>query len=107
MAGRYVKSQGLPGEHIQRLCGLSQATYSRSLQAYRTRGLGQRKKVRVSSRKSTLQAYRGTLEAYVVAPPPATVAAAQAPIATRTGLQRGPTQVRQCLHALGMQPRHV
>jgi transposase len=103
----YWKSQGLPGEHIQRLCGLSKATYYRYLQEYRPGGLVQLTKVRVSSRKSTLQAYRGTLEAYWVAHPPATVAAAHATIATLTGIQRGPTQVRQFLHALGMKPRTV
>ena len=103
----YLKSQGLPGEHIQRLCTLSKATYYRYLQEYRTGGLAQLKEVSVSSRKSELAAYRGTLEAYLLAHPPATVAEAQAKITALTGIQRGPTQVRRFLHTLGMKPRQV
>jgi transposase len=103
----YLKSQGLPGEQIQRLCAISKATYYRYLQEYRTGGLGQLKEVSVSSRKSELAEYRGTLEAYLIAHPPATVAEAQAKIAALTGIQRGPTQVRQFLHTLGMKPRKV
>lgn len=107
MEGLYLKSQGLPGEQIQRLCAISKATYYRYLQEYRTGGLAQLKAVSVASRESALQAYRGTLEAYLVAHPPATVAEAQAKIAAWTGIQRGPTQVRQFLHTLGMKPRTV
>jgi transposase len=39
--------------------------------------------------------------------PPASVAEAAARIADLTGLQRGPTQVRQFLKSLGMKPRKV
>jgi transposase len=107
LAVLYVKSQKLSGDQIQRLCAIAKATSYRYLQEYRTGGLAKRKESTVSPRASDLQAYRGTLEASLVAHPPATVAEAQAQIADRTGMARGPTQVRQFLHALGMKPRKV
>lgn len=107
MEALYLKSQGLSGAEIQRLCAISKATYSRYLQEYRTGGLEQLKALTFSPRAGALQEYRGTLEAYLVAHPPATVAEAQATIAALTGIQRGPTQVRRFLHALGMKPRKV
>ena len=107
MEALYLQRQGLSGETLQRLCALSQATSYRYLQEYRTGGLEQRKALTVSPREHALHASRGTLEAYLTAHPPATVAEAQAKIAERTGVRRGPTQVRQFLHALGMQPRKV
>jgi len=107
MEGLYLKSQGLVGEHIQRLCAISKAIYYRYLEEYRTGGLARLKESPVSPRERALQAYRGTLEAYFLAHPPATVAEAQAKLAELTGITRGPTQVRQFLHALGMTPRKV
>ena len=98
---------GLAGDHIQRLCAISKATYYRYLAEYRRGGLAQLKEVPGSARESVLQEYRGTLEAYFLAHPPATVAEAQAKLAELTGITRGPTQVRQFLHALGMKPRKV
>jgi transposase len=103
----YLKSQGLPGEQIQRLCAISKATYYRYLEAYRTGGLAHLKEVSIAPRESVLHEYRGTLEAYLLAHPPATVAEASATITALTGIERGPTQVRQFLHALGMKPRKV
>lgn len=103
----YLKSQDLAGEHIQRLCTISKATSYRYLAEYRRGGLAQLKAVPVSPRKSVLHEYRGTLEAYFLAHPPATVAEAQAKMAELTGITRGPTQVRQFLHALGMTSRKV
>jgi transposase len=103
----YLKSQGLPSAQIQRLCAISKATYYRYLEEYRTGGLARLKEIPVSPRESALQEYRGTLEAYFLAHPPATVAEAQAKMAALTGITRGPTQVRQFLHGLGMKPRKV
>ena len=103
----YLKSQGLAGAHIQRLCAISKATYYRYLEAYRRGGLAQLQEVPVSARESILQEDRGTREAYFLAHPPATVAEAQAKMAAVTGITRGPTQMRQFLHSLGMKPRKV
>ena len=107
MEGLYLKSQGLPSIQMQRLCAISKATYYRYLEEYRTGGLARLKEIPVSPRASTLQEDRGTLEAYLLAHPPSPVAEAQAQIAALTGITRGPTQVRQFLHSLGMQPRKV
>jgi transposase len=107
MEGLYLNSQGLPSGQIQQLCAISKATYYRYLATYRTGGLVQLKAITVTPRESALHGLRGTLEAYFLAHPPATVAEAQAKIAELTGLERGPTQVRQFLHALGLKPRKV
>jgi len=48
-----------------------------------------------------------SIEAALRQRPPASVAEAAARIADLTGLQRGPTQVRQFLKSLGMKPRKV
>jgi hypothetical protein len=70
-------------------------------------GLAHLKEGSSAPRERVLHAYRGTLEAYLLAHPPATVAEASATITALTGIERGPTQVRQFLHALGMKPRTV
>ena len=51
--------------------------------------------------------HRPTIEADFQQRPPATVAEAAARIEALTGIRRKPTQVRQFLKALGMQPRKV
>jgi hypothetical protein len=38
----YLKSQGLPGEQIQRLCAISKAAYYRYLEEYRMAAPGQK-----------------------------------------------------------------
>jgi len=103
----YWQSQGGPAAQLQRLCVLSNATSYRYLHEYRTGGLAHLKEVSVTPRTSALKEYRGTLEAYCLAHPPATVAEASAQITALTGIERGPTQVRQFLHTLGMKPRKV
>jgi hypothetical protein len=55
--------------------------------------------------RSALHRHRATLEAEFRQQPPATVVEAAARIEVRTGIARKPTQVRQFLPALGMQPR--
>ena len=57
--------------------------------------------------RSALHQHRATIDAEFRQRPPATVAEAAARIAARTGIARKPTQVRQFLQALGMQPRKV
>ena len=57
--------------------------------------------------RSALHHYRTTMEAELQQRPPATVAEAAARIEALTGIVRKPTQVRQFLKALGMQPRTV
>jgi transposase len=107
MEALYLKSQGLAPEAICRLCAISKPTFYRYLHAYREGGLEKLTEVSVHRRQSLLADYRTSIEADLRQRPPASVAEAAARIATLTGLQRGPTQVRQFLKSLGMKPRKV
>jgi len=102
-----LKSQGLGPEAICRLCAIAKTTFSRDLYEDRAGGLDTLKEVSLHQRQSQLAAYRTSREADVRQRPPATVAEAAARIAALTGLERGPTQVRQFCKSLGMKPRNV
>ncbi len=102
-----LKSQGLGPEAICRLCAIAKTTFSRDLYEDRAGGIDTLKEVSLHQRQSQLAAYRTSREADVRQRPPATVAEAAARIAALTGLERGPTQVRQCCKSLGMKPRNV
>jgi transposase len=95
----YLKSQGVKPKEIERMCKISKATYHRYLKEYFTGGIERLKKLRTSSKKSELEQYKGTLENYFLANPPATASQAQAKIAELTGIRRGLTQVRLFLHS--------
>lgn len=103
----YLRSQRVANRDILRLCGISKASFHRYLNAYVTGGIEQLKQIDHYRPQSALAPYRPTLEAYFRAHPPATVAEAAAQIQEQTGVARKPTQVRQFLKALGMQPRKV
>jgi transposase len=103
----YLKSQGVSAAEVCRLCAIARSTYTRSLRAYRSGGLAKLQEVPVSRRHSELAAYRGLSTAAFHQRPPASVAEAAQRIEQLTGLKRGPTQVRQFLKALGMNPRKV
>jgi transposase len=105
MEARSLRSQRLANRDILRLCGMSKASFHRYLNAYVTGGIEQLKPSDHDRPPSELAPYRPTLAAYWRAHPPATVAAAAAQMQERTGMTRQPTQVRQFLKALGMQPR--
>ena len=107
MEALYLKSQGLAPEDIARLCAISKTTFYRYLHAYRTGGIEKLHEVSFHRRQSPLTDYRTSIEADFRQCPPASVAEAAARIADLTGLERGPTQVRQFLKALGMKPRKV
>lgn len=107
MEALYLTSQGLVPKDIWRLCAISQTTFYRYLHEYRAGGLAALKAVPFHRRQSQLADYRTSIEADLRQRPPASVAAAAARIAALTGLQRGPTQVRQFLQSLGMKPRKV
>lgn len=93
--GGLWRRQGVPNEPMQPLCGLSQATLSRSLHASQEGGVAYLTAWHVHRQDSARVHQRTTWEAHVRAPPPATVAAA-APMAARTGITRGPPPTRQC-----------
>jgi transposase len=107
MEALYLQSQGLAPEDIWRLCAISKTTFYRYLRAYREGGIKKLQEVSLHRRQSALAAYRTSIEADLRQRPPASVAEAAARIAQLTGLERGPTQVRQFLKSLGMQPRKV
>jgi transposase len=107
MEALYLRSQGVATGSILRLCGMSKASFHRHLNAYVAGGIEQLKRLEHYRPRSELAPHRTTLEAYFREHPPATVAEAAAKIAELTGIVRSPTQVRQFLQALGMQPRKV
>jgi transposase len=107
MEALYLKSQGLAPEDICRLCAISKTTFYRYLHTYHDGGIEALKEVPFYRRQSQLAAYHTSLEADFRQRPPASVAEAAARIADLTGLERGPTQVRQFLKSLGMKPRKV
>lgn len=92
---------------IQRLCGISKASFHRYLAIYASGGIEALKRLEHYRPHSELQSHRPTLEAAFVQEPPATVAEAAARIAAVTGLERKPTQVRRFLRSLGMKPLKV
>ena len=103
----YLRSQRVPTRDIPRLCGISTASFQRYLKAYATGGLEQLKHLEPRQPRRALHQHRATLDAELRQRPPATVAEAAARSAALTGIARQPTQVRQFLTALGMQPRNV
>jgi transposase len=107
MEALYLKSHGLGPEDISRLCAISTTTFYRYLHEYRDGGIEKLKEVPFHRQQSQLAAYRTSIEAALRQHPPASVAEAAVRIADLTGLQRGPTQVRQFLQSLGMKPRKV
>ena len=107
MEALYLKSQGLAPADICRLCSISKPTFYRYLHTYHDGGIAALKEVPFYRRQSPLAAYRTSIEADFRQRPPASVAEAAARIADLTGLERGPTQVRQFFKSLGMKPRKV
>ncbi len=103
----YLRSQGLGDEQIQRLCAISKATFYRYLWAYQAGGVVKLKEMSWHCQGSALNKHRTTLEEYFRAHPPATAAEASAKIEELTDIQRGPTQTRKFLKAMGMKLRQV
>jgi transposase len=103
----YLKSQGVSGAEICRLCAIARSTYARSLRAYRSGGMAKLQEGPGSRRHRELADYRVLSAEAFRQRPPASIAEAAQRIEQLTGLQRGPTQVRQFLKSLGMNPRKV
>jgi transposase len=107
MEALYWRSQGVPDRDILRLCGISKASFHRSLTAYVAGGMEPLTHRAPRPLRSALHRHRQPIEADFQQRPPVTVAEAAARIAALTGIARQPTQVRQFLKALGMPPRTV
>jgi transposase len=107
MEALYWRSQGVPNRDILRWCGIAKASFHRYLTAYGTGGIEQLKPREPRPLCRALHQYRRPLAADFQQRPPATVAEAAARLEALAGIARKPTQVRQFLQALGMQPRTV
>ena len=107
LAALYWRSQGMAHGDILRRCGLSKASFHGSLTVYIAGGIEPLKPIDHDRPQRELARSRPLRDAYVRAPPPATVAEAAAQLQERTGSARKPTPVRQLLTARGMTPRHV
>jgi transposase len=103
----WLKSQGLTHEDIARLAGVSRSSVQRHLRDFLTGGLEAIRRYPWKGRRSALDGHRAPLEDYFRQHPPRSVKEAQHVIAQRTGLSRGPTQVRRFLRRLGLSPRRV
>ena len=103
----YLRSQQLESKQIQRMCGISKATFYRYLHDYQAGGVEKLKELNFHRQESTLVEHQRRLEDYFRVHPPASVAEATAKIEKLTGIKRGPTQTRKFLKAMGMKPRKV
>ena len=97
-----LKSQRLAHHQITAITDISESTLCEYLREYQAGGIEKLKEVRFHRRQSLLQEHRGTLEAYFLEHPPATVKEAAAKIEQITGIRRGLTQVRHFLKSLGL-----
>ena len=107
MEALLLKSEGLPHKQMTRLLGVTENTLRQYLREYQDGGIERLKEIRFCPPRSELEKHRQSLEAYFEEHPPATVNEAVAKIEERTGIRRGPTQVRRFLNSLGLRPRKV
>lgn len=92
----------LTQEAVAELAGVGLASVQRFLATYRREGLEGVQRRNYVRAGSELEAHATTLEEYFAKHPPATVAEASQVITQLTGIQRGLTQVRLFLKALGI-----
>jgi transposase len=103
----YWRSQKLENKQSQHLCGISKATFDRSLHEYQAGGVKKLKELNFHRPESQLVNHKRTLEGYFREHPPATSAEAAARSEELTGIKRGPAQTREFLKERGMKPRKV
>ena len=89
------------------IAGLGRATVQRYVAAYRAGGLDGLRQWNMTGPVSDLAAHTQAIQASLTESPVRTVAEACDRIATLTGLQRGPTQVRRFLAGLGFRWQRV
>jgi transposase len=102
-----LKHHGLTHERIATLAGCSRSTVQRTLTAYAEGGLELVRRTPVKGPRGELDAHRISLEEIFAEHPPRSVKQARHVIEERTGVRRGPTQVRLFLRRLGLAPRKV
>ena len=104
----WLKSHGLPHDHIALYAGVSRRTVQRYLCEYRTGGLDHLLRGRGHQPSSALAEHAASLEDYFWEHPPRSAKHARAVIEQRTGVRRGLTQVRHFLKdRLGFRWRKV
>jgi transposase len=103
----WLKVCEVPHHEICRLVGITENTVRAYLNDFAEGGVEALKQLPFHMPHSELDEYRESVEAHFRREPPASVAEAQATIARLTGISRGPTQVRQFLHRMGMKFRKV
>ena len=101
----FLKSHKLPHEDICRMLDIHITTLSRWIRIFREQGLKGVTSLGYGNRKSDLEPFKGTLKEYFEKKPPASVAEAATKIKDLTGVQRGLTQIRQCLRSMGFKFR--
>jgi hypothetical protein len=101
MAALDLRSKGVTNGDILRLCGLSKASFHRSLTAYVTGRISQLKRWEPRPLRHGFHRHCWSIEANFQQRPPATVAEAVARIEALMGIARKLTQVRPFLKALG------
>lgn len=98
---------GVTREKAARIAGVGRATVQRWVAAYRHGGLEGLRRWEVQGPVSELSAYRDQIREMFTNQPARTVAEAAERIYQKTGLRRGPTQVRKFLKDLGLKWQRV
>jgi transposase len=103
----WLKYCGLPHYEICRIVGISDNTLQSYMRMFLRGGAEALSEVAFYRPQSDLVDHTETIEAHFRREAPGSVAEARATIARLTGVDRGPTQVRQFLHRMGMKFRKV
>ena len=94
-------------EKAARIAGVGRATVQRWVAAYRNGGLDALRRWEVHGPESELAAYRDQIVEMFTQQPARTTAEAAERIYQKTGVRRGPTQVRKFLKGLGLKWQRV
>src|SRR5512144_2800982 len=107
MEAVYLKGQGLPHQEICRLTRISENTLRSYLRQYQEGGIERLQRTDWAGTTSDLDDHRQSLEDYFRENPPSSTGEAAAVIEQRTGIRRGPTQVRRFLTGMGLRFRKL
>lgn len=107
MLALWLLQCGVTREKAARIAGVGRATVQRWVAAYRDGGLDALRRWEVQGPESELAAYRDQIREMFTQQPARTVAEAAERIYQKTGLRRGPTQVRKFLRDLGLKWQRV
>ena len=102
-----LKSFNLPHQTIAAILDIDLNTLRTYFRDYKQGGIEQLKVLLWKGQANPLSPHRDALIVHFSQHPPATAAQASEQIATLTGIQRKPTQVRKILKDIGMKPRKM